>query len=161
MRRDNILCITKPDKAAKPINESKCCIKMKDSIPKLSNPDVKQVLKKMPLSKEELVNYLLRIPSSNKLEAARYKKLAARANFTEIIGEINMMKSKKKECLNIIKKCNALKKNVDDESKNLEADLIEQRIALKELDVTSNIIRELDFCSPSVSLFYMPSKLTI
>jgi hypothetical protein len=59
---------------------------LKEAIPKLSSDEMSQRLRKFPVTKNEIIEYLLRVHKDDrKLEASTYKKLLASKGFQEII----------------------------------------------------------------------------
>jgi len=76
---------------------------LKDPTPKLNSQEIKQRLIEKPISKNEVVDYLLKLHKKDgKLEQSSYKKLLANKQFESILKEVKELRSKKKQCMNIV-----------------------------------------------------------
>ena len=74
--------------------------------PKLGTKEVKDRVEKYPLSKNELVDYLIKLQSSKQMvDKHTYKKLMSQPKFKEILDEVQIQRKKKRECKRIMEMC--------------------------------------------------------
>lgn len=73
----------------------------------LGTPAMIRRVTQYPITKDEILNYLLKIQKTNtKLDPALFKNRICGKEFGEIIKEVNEVRKKKKRCQQIINMCN-------------------------------------------------------
>jgi len=92
----------------------------------VSSYEVQERLLKYPLSKNELVDYLIRLQNgSGKFAKSTYKRLMQHPNFKEILDEVQNQRTKKRECKQIMDMCLAVQSDTQDTLNKVKVDVIE------------------------------------
>lgn len=80
----------------------------------MASNEINERIQKYPLSKNELVDYIMRIQQSQEgIDAKTYERLVSYPKFKEIIDEVQTQRTKKKECKRIMDLCLDIQKDTN------------------------------------------------
>ena len=75
----------------------------KNQVPRLQSPELSDRVKEKPLSKNELVEYLIRLQSTKQnVNKSTYIRLMQQPKFKEILDEVQVQRMNKRECRGIM-----------------------------------------------------------
>ena len=125
-------------------------------VPKLNSGEISETRKRYPMKKSEMIEYLLRIHKVDKtLDPATYKRLLACDGFKEILQEVSVLRTKKKEAKKIMQLCELAALDAKQSLEKIDLNLTDERLRTNEFNTTYNMIKELDICVPAAfSLLY-------
>lgn len=98
-----------------------------------------------------MVKYLIRKETSmnkDEQDSNEFKKVIQNNRFKEIFKEAHFQKNKRADCKRIMKLCESVNKDTSSTLKNMNNNIMIERLKCAEFKTTTNIIQDLDTNNP-------------
>ena len=127
-----------------------------EPVPKLNSAEISERIKKYPIKKSEMIEYLLRIHKvDRKLDPKTWENLQACEGFKEILDEVSLLRQKKREAKKIMQLCELAQMETKHSLEKIDLSITDERLRTNEFNTTYNMIKELEICVPAAfSLLY-------
>ena len=113
----------------------------KNQVPRLQSPELSDRVKEKPLSKNELVEYLIRLQSTKQnVNKSTYIRLMQQPKFKEILDEVQVQRMNKRECRGIMEQCEDMQDNTAEVLSRINCMIGEENLRQTEFNSTLTII---------------------
>ena len=127
-----------------------------EQVPKLNSAEIQERIRKYPIKKNEMIEYLLRIHKVDRtLDPKTWENLQACEGFKEILSEVSLLRQKKREAKKIMQLCELAQMETKHSLEKIDLSITDERLRTNEFNTTYNMIKELEICVPAAfSLLY-------
>ena len=110
-------------------------------MPRIQSNELKDRVCQYPLSKNELVDYLVRLQGSKEILGRDiYRKLMAQPKFKEILDEVQLQRIKQKECKKIMNLCQSTSEDTHVTLNKVSYEILDEKLRGKEFETMVGII---------------------